>query len=254
VGHVSDPKGKAVGLSSSDLRTHRFSPLSCRSHVALFPLHGLTLLACAATEVDSGRMAKPANDGSRPERGYGGRSGRSGKRKASFLRSCYDDDAEPSPRPRAIHGLASFLEGTSTKRRSPRWSEIATRFRSSGRATFSTADWHRAAISTPAGRKDSEDVSLVTTEPLRPRWRGRARTATSRRQERITNRSTVRCSLRRDSPLLTEKPYLSAILEGSGRDPLELHLRRPGKAAPVAFGRERPRIGSLLRPRAAAGR
>ena len=80
----------------------------------------------------------------------------------------YDEEGEPAPRPRAIHGLASFLEGTSTKRRSPRRSETATRFRVSGRGTFSTADCHRAAISTVV-RKDSEDVSLVTMAPLRPR-------------------------------------------------------------------------------------
>lgn len=78
----------------------------------------------------------------------------------------YDEEGEPAPRPRAIHGLASFLEGTSTKRRSPRRSETATRFRVSGRGTFSTADCHRAAISTVV-RKDSEDVSLVTMAPLR---------------------------------------------------------------------------------------
>jgi hypothetical protein len=54
--------------------------------------------------------------------------------------------------------------------------------------TFSAADRHGVAVSTP-GRRDSEDVSFVKMAPLHT---PRARTdkkATSRGQQRITNRS-----------------------------------------------------------------
>jgi len=101
----------------------------------------------------------------------------------------YDEEAEPAPRPRTIHGSPSFFGGTSTKRRRPRRSETATRFPLVWPGTFSTADCHGAVISTP-GRRDSEDVSFATTAPLRRAPLARTdKNGYSRRQQGNTNRS-----------------------------------------------------------------